>query len=48
LYRPLFIAGLAWLRSSPRDEFDIRRVEFSPQIRIRVTNPQREESPSAP
>ena len=28
----------------PRDEFDIRRVEFKPgQIRIRVTNPQREE-----
>jgi len=28
----------------PRDEFDIRRVEFKPgEIRIRVTNPQREE-----
>jgi zinc transporter, ZIP family len=28
----------------PADEFDIRRVEFKPgQIRIRVTNPQREE-----
>jgi len=28
----------------PRDEFDIRRVEFKPgQIRIRVTNPQRQE-----
>jgi ZIP family zinc transporter len=27
----------------PRDEFDIRRVEFKPgEIRIRVTNPQRE------
>jgi zinc transporter, ZIP family len=27
----------------PRDEFDIRRVEFKPgQIRIRVTNPQRQ------
>jgi ZIP family zinc transporter len=28
----------------PRDEFDIRRVEFEPgDIRIRVTNPQRQE-----
>jgi ZIP family zinc transporter len=28
----------------PADEFDIRRVEFSPgEIRIRVTNPQRED-----
>ena len=27
---------------APRDEFDIRRVEFKPgEIRIRVTNPQR-------
>ena len=28
----------------PADEFDVRRVEFQPgEIRIRVTNPQREE-----
>ena len=28
----------------PADEFDVRRVEFSPgEIRIRVTNPQRED-----
>src|ERR687898_458519 len=28
----------------PADEFDIRRVEFKPgEIRIRVTNPQRQE-----
>ena len=28
----------------PADEFDIRRVEFEPgEIRIRVTNPQRED-----
>ena len=28
----------------PRDEFDIRRVEFQPgEIRIRVTNPQRDD-----
>ncbi len=38
------VTGLVGSNPPPPDEFDVRRVEFHPgQIRIRVTNPQREE-----
>ena len=38
------ITGLIGDNPPPADEFDIRRVEFSPgEIRIRVTNPQRDD-----
>ena len=38
------ITGLLGDNPPPADEFDIRRVEFHPgEIRIRVTNPQRED-----
>jgi zinc transporter, ZIP family len=38
------ITGLLGESPPPADEFDIRRVEFHPgEIRIRVTNPQRDE-----
>jgi ZIP family zinc transporter len=38
------LLGLVGRNPPPADELDIRRVEFSPgEIRIRVTNPQREE-----
>ena len=38
------ITGLLGKNPPPLDEFDIRRVEFHPgQIRIRVTNPQRDD-----
>jgi zinc transporter, ZIP family len=38
------VTGLLGESAPPVDEFDIRRVEFHPgEIRIRVTNPQRDE-----
>jgi zinc transporter, ZIP family len=38
------ITGLVGVNPPPPDEFDIRRVEFHPgEIRIRVTNPQRDD-----
>jgi zinc transporter, ZIP family len=38
------VTGLVGSNPPPLDEFDIRRVEFHPgEIRIRVTNPQRED-----
>jgi zinc transporter, ZIP family len=38
------ITGLLGENPPPLDEFDVRRVEFHPgQIRIRVTNPQRDD-----
>lgn len=38
------ITGLIGENPPPADEFDIRRVEFQPgEIRIRVTNPQRDD-----
>jgi zinc transporter, ZIP family len=38
------ITGLLGQNPPPADEFDIRRVEFHPgEIRIRVTNPQRDD-----
>src|SRR5688572_27621805 len=38
------VTGLLGEQAPPPDEFDIRRVEFHPgEIRIRVTNPQRDE-----
>jgi zinc transporter, ZIP family len=38
------ITGLVGENPPPADEFDIRRVEFHPgEIRIRVTNPQRDD-----
>ncbi len=38
------ITGLLGDNPPPADEFDIRRVEFHPgEIRIRVTNPQRDD-----
>ena len=38
------ITGLLGENPPPADEFDIRRVEFNPgEIRIRVTNPQRDD-----
>jgi zinc transporter ZupT len=38
------IVDLLGRQPPPRDEFEVRRVEFSPgEIRVRVTNPQRED-----
>jgi zinc transporter, ZIP family len=38
------VTGLVGQGAPPLDEFDIRRVELSPgQIRVRVTNPQRDD-----